>query len=329
MTKRMVLYEAGKILLLFAELASVVVICFGVFRLIRYVTWLGFALAPFTYEQMMNVADSVPDKLSIVRRIMLLFISQATKEEAISGLIRNGLIALAGLAVLMPCRLLLRTLERSFKQRFMPDVLEKTFSDFNYEAKRRAAREEPLVDMGLLSRVERYYTANTLEGLYRDCWVASQEIACGGVYTDHYASHRVKVRGQWLTIRLNFDFHGTLILEGRNTKNRFTHRSLAGKMVELVVDHAELASQFVCYTDSVEDAKALLTVEMADKLLSMLERYPDICVFFRQGSMHVLIRRRSFNRRWELACPFCYPQLRREAARLYGSLLEFTDLLLE
>jgi hypothetical protein len=45
--------------------------------------------------------------------------------------------------------------------------------------------------------------------------------------------------------------------------------------------------------------------------------------------MHVLIRRRSFNRRWELACPFCYPQLRREAARLYGPLLDFTDLLLE
>ena len=79
----------------------------------------------------------------------------------------------------------------------------------------------------------------------------------------------------------------------------------------------------------MEDAKALLTVDMADKILSMLDRYPDICVFFRQSCMHVLIRKRSFNRRWELACPFCYPQLRREAARLYGSLQEFTDLLLD
>ncbi len=329
MTKRMVLNEAAKILLLFVELVCVVVICFGVFLFIRFVTRLGFAMSPFTYDQMMNVADSVPDKLSIVRRVMLLFISRTTKEEAIAGMLRYGGLALAGVVVLMPCRLLLRSVERSFKQRFMPDVLEKTFSDFTYDAKRRAAREEPLVDMGLLSRAERYYTANSLEGLYRDCWVASQEIACGGVYSDHYASHRVKVRGQWLTIRLNFDFQGTLILEGRNTKNRFSHRALAGRMAELVVDHPELAAQFVCYTDNVEDARALLTVEMADKLLSMLDRYPDLCVFFRQGSMHVLIRRRSFNRRWELACPFCYPQLRREAARLYGPLLDFTDLLLE
>jgi hypothetical protein len=96
-----------------------------------------------------------------------------------------------------------------------------------------------------------------------------------------------------------------------------------------VVDHEELAFRFTCYTDSVDDAKMLLTVDMADKLISMLDRYPDICVFFRQGCMHVLIRRKSFNRRWELACPFCYPQLRREAARLYGPILDFTDLLLK
>lgn len=329
MTKRMALYEAGKILLLFVELVCLGIVCFGLLRLLFYSTRLIFALTPFTYSKMMNVADSVPEKLAIVRKILLLFISKTTKQEALSQMLRYGLVALVGVLVLMPCRLVLRSLEVSFKQRFMPDVLDKTFSDFSYTAKRRAAKEEPLVEMGLLTRVDRYYTANSLEGLYRDCWVAAEEIICGGVYTDHYSSHSVKVRGQWLTIRLDHEFNGTVVLEGKNTKNRFSHRKLAGKMTELIVDHQELASHFACFTDSVEDAKSLLTVEMADKLLSMLDRYPDICVFFRQGCMHILIRKRSFNRRWELACPFCYPQLRREAARLYGGLLEFTDLLLE
>ena len=329
MTKRMALYEAAKILLLFAELVCVAAICFGVVRLLGSTTKLVFAMAPIGYDKMMNVADSVPEKLGFLRRILLLFISKTTKQQALHQMLRYGLMALSGVLILMPCRLVLRHLETAFKQRFMPDVLKDTFSDFTYTAKRASAREEPLCEMGLLSRIERYYTANRLEGLYRDCWVASQEIACGGVYTDHYASHRVKVRGQWLTIRLNRDFKGTVILEARGTKNRFSHQGLAGTMEELIVDHQELAAHFACYTDSVEDARALLTVEMADKLLSMLDRYPDSCVFFRQGSMHVLIRKRSFNRRWELACPFCYPQLRREASRLYSSLLEYTDLLLD
>lgn len=329
MTKRMLHYEAAKILLLFAELACVGVICFGLIRLLGYTSKLAFILTPFTYDQMMNVVDSVPDKLSFMRRFLLFFMTRMTKQQVISQMIRYALTAFMGIAVLIPCRYVLRYLECLFKQRFMPDVLEKTFTDFTYTAKQMAAREEPLVEMGLLSRAERYYTANSLEGLYRDCWIASQEIACGGVYRDNYASHRIKVRGQWLTIRLNYEFNGTVILEGKNTKNRFTHRALAGKMTELVVDHEELAFRFTCYTDSVDDAKMLLTVDMADKLISMLDRYPDICVFFRQGCMHVLIRRKSFNRRWELACPFCYPQLRREAARLYGPILDFTDLLLK
>ena len=329
MTKRMALYEAAKILLLFVEIVCIGAICFGIVRLLRSTVRLIFAMAPIGYEKMMMVADSVPDKLGFLRKILLLFISKTTKQEALRQMLLYGLVALSGVLVLMPCRLVLRHLEVIFKQRFMPDVLKKSFTDFSYTAKRETAKEEPLCEMGLLSRMERYYTANSLEGLYRDCWVASQEIACGGVYTDHYASHRVKVRGQWLTIRLNRDFNGTVILESRNTKNRFSHQALAGKMAELSVDHQQLAAQFSCYTDSVEDAKALLTVDMADKILSMLDRYPDICVFFRQSCMHVLIRKRSFNRRWELACPFCYPQLRREAARLYGSLQEFTDLLLD
>ena len=100
MTKRMVLYEAAKILLLFVELVCVVVICFGVFLFIRFVTRLGFAMSPFTYDQMMNVADSVPDKLSIVRRVMLLFISRTTKEDAIAGMLRYLRTSLHGYRIL-------------------------------------------------------------------------------------------------------------------------------------------------------------------------------------------------------------------------------------
>ena len=329
MTKRMVIYEVGKVVLLFLELICLGVIGYGFFWLVRYGINLAFAIAPVSYTQMVHIADSVPENMSFAKRIILFAATEMTVRQALGRMLRYAVISAAGLLVLMAVRLVLRSLECKFKQRFMPDVLDKTFSDFTYEARRRAAKEEHLCEMGLLSRVERYYTANRLEGLYRDCWVASQEIVCGGVYGDHYTSRKVKVRGQWLTIRLNCEFKGTVILEGRNTANRFARRAPAGRMSELILDHQELSAAFACYTDSIEDARMLLTVEMAEKLLSMLDRYPDLCIFFRQSCMYVLIRRRSFNRRWELACPFCYPQLRREAARLYGSLQEFTDLLLE
>ena len=327
MTKRMVLYEAGKILLLFAELAGLLCIAYGLYRVAWYC--IQIYLAPLNYETMLQFVDSIPEKVSFLSPILRKFISPIGKSAAIRGLLRSLLITAIGFSLLVPARIGLRRLEYRFKQIFMPRVLRDTFSDFTYEAKRRNAAEETLCEMGLLSSVERYYTANRLEGLYRDCWVASQEIICGGVYAGRYSSYKVKVRGQWLTIRLNADFEGTLILEGRNTKNRFSHRTLPSRMCELEVDHQELAARFACYTDTIEDARSLLTVEMAEKILSMLERYPDLCIFFRQGCMHILIRRRSFDRRWELACPFCYPQLRREAKRLYNPLLDFTDMLLE
>ncbi len=327
MTRRMILYEVGKVLLLFLELVCVVAALYGAARLI----WFGaqYVLAPLSAATVNQIAGAVPDKFGFARGIIRFFAADVTRDEAVAGLIRSGILTAAAGIILVPLRLALRLLERSFKQRYMPEVLERTFSDFTYEAKRRPAEEEALCEMGLLSRIERYYTANRLEGLYRDCWVASQEIICGGVYADRYTSHKVKVRGQWLSVHLNCDFDGTLILESRNTKNRFSHRALARKMVELEVDHQALAEHFAIYTNSTDDAKTLLTVEMAEKLMSVTELYPDLCVFFRQGNVHLLIRRRSFNRRWEPLCPFCFPQLRKEARRLYGPLQDVTDLLLE
>ena len=327
MTRRMVLYEVAKVLLILLELAIAAFIGYAVVRLIWFAIQL--ALSAFSPELLTSIADGLPDRVAFAAKYIRFFVTGMTKDEAITQLIRHGILLLAGIGALMLARFGMRRLERSFKQRYMPEILEETFSDLSYEAKRRSAMQETLCDVGLLSTVERYYTANRLEGLYRDCWVASQEIICGGVYADDYTSHKVKVRGQWMTIRLNVDFDGTVILESRGTQNRFSHRGLAKKMVEIQPDHEELAQQFRCFADSPEDFRALVTVEMAEKLLSMTDRYPDLCVIFRRGCIHVLIRRRSFNRRWEPLCPFCFPQLRREAHRLYGPLMDFTDMLLE
>ena len=327
MTRRMVLYEAGKLLLLLAELACAALIGYATFRVLWFAV--QYVLSSFGTDTLNSIADDLPEKVAFAGKYIRYFITGMTGKEAVSALIRSGILLCCGIGALTAARFGLRRLERSFKQRYMPEVLEQTFSDLSYEAKRRSAVEETLCDVGLLNKVERYYTANRLEGLYRDCWVAAQEIVCGGVYADDYTSHKVKIRGQWLTIRLNVDFDGTVILENRETKNRFSHRGMAKKMVELQPDHEVLAQQFRCFADSPEDFRSLITVEMAEKLLSMTERYPDFSVIFRRGCIHVLIRRRSFNRRWEPLCPFCFPQLKREAHRLYGPLMDFTDMLLE
>lgn len=327
MTRRMVLYEIGKVLLLLTELLCLALAGYGAFRVVWFA--LQYALSGFGAETLTQIADGLPDKVAFAGRYLRMLITGLTGSEAISQMLRYAVVFLLSVGALMLARLGMRRLERSFKQRYMPEVLEQTFSELSYEAKRRRAVEEPLCEIGLLSSVERYYTANRLEGLYRDCWVASQEIICGGVYADDYTSYKVKVRGQWLTVRLNVDFNGTVILESRGTANRFSHRVLAKTMVELQPDHDGLAQQFRCFADSPEEFRRLLTVEMAEKLLSMLDRYPDLCVIFRRGCVHFLIRRRSFNRRWEPFCPFCFPQLKREAHRLYGPLMDFTDMLLE
>ena len=263
MTRRMILYEIGKVLLLLVELACVLLVGYSILRLAWFAS--QYILSHLSPDFLLQTVDSLPER-----------------------------------------------------------VASSVLSDM-----RRRAVEEILCDVGLLNSVERYYTANRMEGLYRDCWVASQEIICGGVYAEDYTSHKIKVRGQWLTIRLNVDFNGTVILESRNTKNRFSHRGLAKTMVELEPDYGEFGQQFRCFADSPEDFRNLVTVEMAEKLMAMTEQYPDLCVIFRRGCIHVLIRRRSFDRRWELACPFCFPQLKREAHRLYGPLMDFTDMLLE
>ena len=327
MTRRMVLYEGAKVLLILLELAIVAFIGYTVYRLLWFAV--QYVLAAFNPELLNSIADGLPDRVAFAGKYIRFFVTGMSRDEAVSKLILNGFLLAVGIGGLYLANFGMRLLEQSFKQRYMPEILEETFSDLSYDTKRRSAIQETLCDVGLLNKIERYYTANRLEGLYRDCWVAAQEIICGGVYGNDYTSHKVKVRGQWLTIRLNVDFDGNVILESRGTKNRFSHRGLSKKMVEIQPDHEELGQQFRCFADSPEDFRALVTVEMAEKLLSMTERYPDLCVIFRRGCINILIRRRSFNRRWEPLCPFCFPQLRREAHRLYGPLMDFTDMLLE
>lgn len=327
MFKKILPYELGKFLLLLCELAAVAAIGYGTVKALWFSS--QWFLSPFSEEFLLQMADAAPKKVQFAAKIVRFFATDLSAAEARAQLIRYGTLLLGGVAVLLLMRLLLRLLECGFKQRFMPSMLAQTFSDVQYQAKKRRAQDEILCDVGLLSYIERYYTANRLQALYRDCWVSSQEIVCGGVYGNNYTSYKVKARGQWLSVRLNAEFDGTLVVESRNTKNRFSRRGIAGRMCEIQPTYASFAERFRCFTDSVEDTHALLTRQMADKLLAFSDKYPDLCFLFHNGTVYVLIRRRSFDRRWELIIPFCLPHLRREAGRLYTSLLDFTDLLLE
>ncbi len=326
MNKQLLHCELKKDGLVLLEVACAAAIGLSFLRLCWFTVQLF--LAPIDHDVLVQLANGVPAKFAFAGKILRFFIADVSRQEAIRKMVLWGVVLAVGLAVLPVARHLLKKLEINVKQTFLPQVLSESFTDFSYEAKKRSAAEEILCDVGLLSRVERYYTANRLEGLYRDCWVASQEIICGGVYSDHYASHRVKVRGQWLTVRLDCDFEGTLILEGKDTANRFSHKSLARNMYQLELSYEPFSEQFVAYTDSTDDARTLLTRQMADNLLRMQTKYPDLCAIFRQGCIHLLIRRRSFDRRWEALVPFCQRALRREALRLYGPLQDFTDILL-
>ena len=327
MYKRILPYELGKVFFLAWEFISVSAIGYCLTKALWFASQLF--LAPFSKEFLYQMADAAPAKVQFASKYVKFFATDLTAKEARAALIRYALLLLAGVAVLLLARFLLRLIERGFKQRFMPLILSETFTDARYQAKKRRAQEEILCDVGLLSYVERYYSANRLQGLYRDCWISSQEIVCGGVYGNNYTSYKVKVRGQWVSVRLNTDFDGTLVVESRSTKNRFSRRKIAGRMCEIQPTYATFADRFRCFSDSIEDTHSLLTRQMADKLLAFSEKYPDVCFLFHEGTVYVLIRRRSFDRRWELGIPFCMRHLQTEAARLYTSVLDFTDLLLE
>lgn len=326
MYKRILPFELGKIALLAIVILSLIGIGYGTYWLVWYLIQL--LISPLPGDFILQIADVLPESLQKLTDLVHTFFLGTPADTARAACVSSGLIVFFGIVSLLLARWLLRLLEAGFKKRWMPYVLQEHFSEIQYAPKKRRSIDEPLCQIGLLSYIERYYTANRLEALYRGCWVAAEETVCGGVYLNNYTSHRIKARGLWVTIQLNQTLDGSVILESVGTKNRFTHQSIAKDMCQIEFDYREFADQFSVYSDSEEVAYTLLTRDIADQLLRILDRYPDLCVVYESDCVHFLVRRRSFDRRWEYLIPFCLPHLRTVANNLYGPLMDITDELM-
>lgn len=326
MFKKILPYEIGKLVLLALIVLSLCAIGYGVYWLVWYLIQL--LLSPLPQDFILEIAEVLPESLDFFRDLARKLFLGTTPDAAKLFCLRFGLILAIGVGGLLLGRWLIRLVETAFKRQIMPYVLAESFSEVQYDPKKLRSIDEPLCAIGLLRYLERYYSANRLEALYRGCWVAAEEVVCGGVYMSNYTSHRVKARGLWTTIRLNRDFDGEVILESIGSKNRFTHQIIAKTMAQIEFDYPTFVERFRCYSDSTEIAGELINREMADKLLRILEKYPDLCVVFEGGCVHFLVRRRSFDRRWEYLIPFCVPHLRTVANNLYGPLMDITDELL-
>lgn len=328
MPKKMIPFEIRKILFVLWCVASAALLAYGLYYILWNVIQVCFALIP---KDLWNTLFEEPssEKVQPIVDLIKKFNDGLTVDEAKSKLLGGALMAAGGGLSLFAARKVLHWNERKFKRTFLPEVLAETFSNVDYAPEKLRSEDEPLCRIGLLRYYERYYTANRLEALYRDCWVASEEIVCGGVYGERYTSHKVKVRGQWMTVRLSRSIGGTVILEKRNTQNRLTHSKIAATMKEVNFSFDEFAEAFRCFAVSPELAQQLITRQVADGFLKMLDSYGDFCVIFDGSNMHVLLRRRSFDRRLECLHPYTINLLRSEAIRLYRPLCDFTDLLLE
>lgn len=328
MTKKMIPYEVGKILFVLWCIVSAALIAWGAYQLLSGLLQFGFSLIP---KDIWDTLFEEPSSEKIQPFIdFIKGLNKAlTSEEAKKALLFAGLFLVLGSVSLIVARDQLVRHERRFKQKFMPAILEERFSDVVYSPKKEKSADEPLCRLNLLRYYERYYTANRLEALYRDCWVAAEEVICGGVYGKRYTSRKVKVRGQWLTVRLSAALDSVVVLEARQTKNRLTHSKLAATMQEVNFSYDNFAGAFRCFAEDPALAQQLITRSVADKFLKMLEQYGDFCVIFDGSDMHVLLRRNSFDRRLECLRPWTEGLLRREATRLYQPVQDFTDLLLE
>lgn len=328
MTKKMIPYEIGKILIVLWCLVSAAFIAYGAYQILSNLMQLGFSLIPKDIWKTVFEEPS-SEKVQPIIDLIKGFNKGLTSEEAKSKLIGAALLLAVGIVSMIFARDQLHRQERRFKKKFLPAVLEEQFSDVVYEPKKARSEDEPLCRMGLLRCYERYYTANRLEALYRDCWVASEEVICGGVYGKRYTSRKVKVRGQWMTVRLSQPIDSLVVLENRHTKNRLTHSKIAATMTEVNFSYDDFMEEFRCFAEDPTLAQMLITRSVADKFLSILEKYNDFCVIFDGSDMHVLLRRKSFDRRLECLLPYSDWLLHREATRLYQPLQDFTDLLLE
>lgn len=340
MNKRILLYELGKLLLIALLLGSIWMIVVNANWIVWYSIQLVLSRAPADF--ILTMADNMSEEMRHFPVHVLFFNFELdlpgilhflfrgmTGEEAKALMLRRAMILTGAAASLLLARWLLRQLEYAFKKRFMPTVLQDWFTDIRYSARKKASSDEPLCRLGLLYSVERYYTANRLEGIYRSCWVAAEELICGGVYLNHYSSHRVKVRGQWLTVRLDRDFEGMVLLESVGTENHLSKQRIARRMSRIEFDEPAFRERFRAYGTTPEIAQELITAELQRTLLGLLQDYPDLCVVFENGFVHFLVRRRSFDRRWDYLIPFNLPWLRKVANRVYGPLMDVTDALLD
>ena len=327
-TLKIVLLNLAKGGLVLCVLASLVGIGYFAWRLLWFLVQWSISPAHDQFGFMLEVADQLPEELGGIRGAAHALLLGTTAADAKAAALRFALLIAGCVGLLLLSCWLLKKLEHVFKRSFLPEVLQDRFTEISYEPEKRRSYDEPLIALGLLHSFERYYSANRLKGLYRGCWVAAEEIVCGGVYLNKYTSHRVKVRGQWITIRLNRDFDATVVLRSKGTKNQLAEWNVNSRMVEVVYENTSFAESFSCYTDAPELINELLDRDMAEKLLHLLELYPDLCVILENGSVHFLIRRRSFDRRWEVFIPFLRGQLSNVANRLYGPLQDVTDELL-
>ena len=328
MTKKLLPYEIGKLAIVLWCIASAALIAVGLYRIVWNLLQCGYALIPADLWHTIFEEPS-SEKLQPIIALVRKYYAELTLAEAKSGIWLGVLILVLGSISMIFARDQLKRQERRVKRTFFPTVLAEHFSGAVYSPEKKRSEDEPLCRLGLLRYYERYYTANRLEALYRDCWVAAEEVICGGVYGEGYASHKVKVRGQWLTVRLSQPMDSTVVLESRSTQNRLTHDKIAGTMTEVCFSFDDFANAFRCFAESPEFAQQLITRQFADRLLAIKEKYGDFCVIFDGSNFHILLRRRSFDRRLECLLPYTEKLLKKEEYRLYQPLRDFTDLLLD
>lgn len=328
MTKSMSSFEKKKIVSVLWCVASALLIAAGIFFILFAVLQVAFSMIPSEFWHTL-VDEPSSEKLQPLMAFLKSINREWATAKAIGILILWIVLLAAGIVSLIFARKNLQKAERNFKRTFLPEVLAENFSDIAYDPDKCRSEDEPLCRLGLLRYYERYYTANRLEAMYRDCWVASEEVICGGVYGQKYTGHKIKVRGQWMTVRLSQRIASPVILEKRHTKNRLTHSRISETMREVKFSFERFSEQFRCFTADPELAQMLITRSFAEQLLQMLETYEDFCIIFDGSDMHVLLRRKSFDRRLECLVPYSEELLQKEAIRLYQPVQDFTDLLLE
>ncbi len=328
MTKSMSSFETKKILTVVWCVASALLIAAGIIFILFAILQVAFSMIPSEFWHTL-VDEPSSDKLQPIMDFLKGINREWSTPQAVGSLVLWAVLLAAGIISLIVARKMLQKVERSFKRTFLPSVLTQNFSDVAYDPDKRRSDDEPLCRLGLLRYYERYYTANRLEAMYRDCWVASEEVICGGVYGQKYTGHKIKVRGQWMTVRLSQRIASPVILEKRHTKNRLTHAKISNTMREVKFSYERFSEQFRCFAEDPELAQMLITRQIAEQFLGMLDTYEDFCVIFDGSNMYVLLRRKSFDRRLECLVPYSEELLQKEAIRLYQPVQDFTDLLLE